>query len=216
MLSDILMNIYSYCFVSFLLAILTSSLLAVVNTKGVRFLYNIIIENIKKAALIRQTFFLFFIYLILNRTVIGRNTWVNPWSDVLGEWSLVLEDGSLNMDFIENIVLFIPFGFMYNWAYHDSNFCIAKIIGKTHAANTECQKKSKAEKLKKPLIGSLLFSLSIECIQLMLKIGVFQVSDIFCNTFGGTLGAIIYILLEFFIGCRRKDKFKENRIGEDE
>lgn len=203
-LSDILINIYTYCFVSFLLAILTSSLLAVVKTKGIRFLYDIIIENIKKAALIKQTLFLFFGYLILNRTVIGRNTWVNPWSNVLGEWSFFMEDGSLNIDFIENIMLFIPLGFMYNWAYNDSDFLsIKKIISKTNTANSQRQSNNKINIIKRTLIGAFLFSLSIECIQLMLKIGIFQISDIFCNTVGGALGAIIYLLLKPFIGGKK-------------
>lgn len=204
MLSDILMNIYTYCFVSFLLSILTSALLAIVKFKGIKFLYNIIVENIKKSDLIKQTIFLFFVYLILNRTVIGRNVWVNPWSDVLGRWSIFMEDGSLNLDFIENIILFIPLGFMYNWTYHDSVFWgINKIISKTDV-NTEFHLNNKINTIKKTLLGSLRFSLLIECTQLMLKIGIFQLSDIFCNTLGGALGATMYILVKTFISCKNK------------
>lgn len=203
MLSDILMNIYTYCFISFLLAILTNSLLSIVKTKGIRFLYDIIFENIKKSDFIKQTFFLFYVFLILNRTVIGRNTWVNPWSDVLGEWNFFTEDGSLNMDFIENIMLFIPLGFMYNWVYHDSSFwVINKTKSETDIVNTDCHLNNKINIfniIKITLIGSLIFSFLIECIQLMLKIGIFQLSDIFCNTVGGTIGSVIYILLKFFI-----------------
>ncbi len=36
-LSDILMNIYTYCPVSFLLAVLTSIILVIVNSKGIDF-----------------------------------------------------------------------------------------------------------------------------------------------------------------------------------
>lgn len=203
-LSDILMNIYTYCFVSFLLAVLTSALLAIVKSKGIKFLFNLIVGNIKKSDLIKQTIYLFFVYLILNRTVIGRNVWVNPWSDVLGGWSIFMEDGSLNVDFIENIMLFIPLGFMYNWAYHDSEFLgINKIISKTDM-NTEFHLNNKISPIKKTLFGLLLFSFSIECTQLMLKIGIFQLSDIFCNTVGGALGTAIYILGKQFIGCKNR------------
>lgn len=59
-LSDILMNIYTYCFVSFLLAVLTSALLAIVKSKGIKFLFNLIVGNIKKSDLIKQTIYLFF------------------------------------------------------------------------------------------------------------------------------------------------------------
>lgn len=176
-LSDILMNIYTYCPVSFLLAILTSIILVIVNSKGIDFLYELIAKNIRKSKLIKQTIFLFFIYLILNRTVLGRNAWVNPWSDVLGKWSIFMDDGSLNIDFIENMMLFVPLGFMYNLTYNDSNFL---------------------NMVKKTLLGSLLFSILIECTQLMLKVGVFQLSDIFCNTVGGVIGAIVYILVKMF------------------
>lgn len=59
-LSDILMNIYTYCFVSFLLAVLTSALLAIVKSKEIKFLFNLIVGNIKKSDLIKQTIYLFF------------------------------------------------------------------------------------------------------------------------------------------------------------
>ncbi len=58
-LSDILMNIYTYCPVSFLLAVLTSIILVIVNSKGIDFLYELIAKNIRKSKLIKQTIFLF-------------------------------------------------------------------------------------------------------------------------------------------------------------
>ena len=197
-LSDILMNIYTYCPVSFLLAALTSIILVIVNSKGIDFLYELIAKNIRKSKLIKQTIFLFFIYLILNRTVFGRNAWVNPWSDVLGKWSIFMDDGSLNIDFIENIMLFIPLGFMYNLNYNDSNFLKTNEHISESDINTESCSNNKINMVKKTLLGSLLFSILIECTQLMLKVGVFQLSDIFCNTVGGVIGAIVYILVKMF------------------
>ncbi len=58
-LSDILMNIYTYCPVSFLLAVLTSIILVIVNSKGIDFLYELIAKNIRKSKLIKQTIFIF-------------------------------------------------------------------------------------------------------------------------------------------------------------
>ena len=58
-LSDILMNIHTYCPVSFLLAVLTSIILVIVNSKGIDFLYELIAKNIRKSKLIKQTIFLF-------------------------------------------------------------------------------------------------------------------------------------------------------------
>lgn len=181
-LSDIIMNIYTYCVTSLLLAVLSSILLAVVKEKGIAFLYNIIVENIKQSVFIRKTVFLFFLFLVLNRTVLGRNEWVNPWSDVLGQWRLLLEDGTINIDFVENIILFIPLGFMYNFAFNK-----AKVF-KSWNQNFNV--------IVKTFLLSFAFSLLIECAQLMFKIGVFQISDLFCNTLGGTVGAMIYILVK--------------------
>lgn len=136
--------------------------------------------------------------MILNRTVLGRNAWVNPWSDVLGKWSIFMEDGSLNVDFIENIMLFVPLGFMYNLTYDDSVFLRTSEHMSESDINTKSYSNNKINTVKKTLFGSLFFSVLIECTQLMLKVGVFQLSDIFCNTVGGVIGAIVYILVKMF------------------
>ena len=134
----------------------------------------------------------------MNRTVLGRNAWVNPWSDVLGKWSIFMEDGSLNVDFIENIMLFVPLGFMYNLTYDDSVFLRTSEHMSESDINTKSYSNNKINTVKKTLFGSLFFSVLIECTQLMLKVGVFQLSDIFCNTVGGVIGAIVYILVKMF------------------
>ena len=134
----------------------------------------------------------------MNRTVLGRNAWVNPWSDVLGKWSIFMDDGSFNIDFIENIMLFVPLGFMYNLKYNNFNFLKTNEHINESDINTESCSNNKINMVKKTLLGSLLFSVLIECTQLMLKVGVFQLSDIFCNTVGGAIGAIVYILVKMF------------------
>ena len=42
----------------------------------------------------------------------------------------------------------------------------------------------------------LIFSVSIEVLQLLLCLGTFQVSDIVYNTLGGMLGGIVYITVK--------------------
>ena len=39
---------------------------------------------------------------------------------------------------------------------------------------------------------AFIFSISIEMLQLLLRLGTFQLSDIFYNTVGGVLGGLIY------------------------
>ena len=41
---------------------------------------------------------------------------------------------------------------------------------------------------------SFLFSISIEFLQLFLRLGTFQLSDIVYNTLGGLLGGLIYFI----------------------
>lgn len=109
-----------------------------------------------------------------------------------------MDDGSLNIDFIENIMLFVPLGFMYNLTYNNFNFLKTNEHINESDINTESCSNNKINMVKKTLSGSLLFSVLIECTQLMLKVGVFQLSDIFCNTVGGAIGAIVYILVKMF------------------
>ena len=37
--------------------------------------------------------------------------------------------------------------------------------------------------------------ISIEMLQLLLRLGTFQLSDIFCNTVGGVLGGLLYYVV---------------------
>lgn len=61
------------------------------------------------------------------------------------------------------------------------------------------------------LLCSFVLSLGIETLQLITKVGVFDVDDLFLNTLGGGLGYITYRVLEHLI-LRRK----ESRSGQEE
>ena len=41
---------------------------------------------------------------------------------------------------------------------------------------------------------AFIFSISIEMLQLLLRLGTFQLSDIFYNTVGGVLGGLLYCI----------------------
>lgn len=47
-------------------------------------------------------------------------------------------------------------------------------------------------------ILSLMFSLSVELIQLFFRVGIFDVDDIFLNTMGGILGYVCYAIYHLF------------------
>lgn len=139
-------------------------------------------NNFKSDKTFRRMFFLvFYMGMILFRTLLNRNLWLNPLSDVIGVWGLYNSKGELTTEIIENLALFIPFVILMLWCFHD------KLV-------------SKSNKLWKTLWQAtkytFLFSLSIEFLQLFLRLGTFQLSDLFYNTLGGLIGGLIY-----WLGC---------------
>ena len=58
---------------------------------------------------------------------------------------------------------------------------------------------------------SLLFSLSVELIQLFFKVGIFDVDDIFLNTVGGILGYVFFTICHFIIRKVQGNKDKKSR-----
>ena len=102
----------------------------------------------------------------------------NPLDNVLGIWGLHKEDGSLYTENIENLLLFVPFIPLLFWMREE----------KEHNKKKPLQ----AAALMHSVSVSFGFSLLIELCQLFLKIGTFQLTDLFFNTLGGLLGGLIY------------------------
>lgn len=127
--------------------------------------------------------------MILFRTLLNRNMWLNPLSNVFGSWWIYNKNGDLTTDAIENLILFIPFIILLLWAMRD------KLI--------------KEMKLKYVIFIAFkitfIFSLSIEFLQLFLRLGTFQFSDLFYNTLGGVIGGILYW---FQYKIKRYNKFR--------
>mgnify|MGYP000529603399 CR=1 FL=1 len=103
-------------------------------------------QKFKESVFFRKLFFLAFVTsLILFRTLLNRQLWMNPLSDVMGGWGI--------------------------W----------------ETVNGE-QKKILWQSGKIAFI----FSISIEMLQLFLRLGTFQLSDLFYNTVGGMIGGLMY------------------------
>ena len=79
-----------------------------------------------------------------------------------------------------NVLAFAPFGF------------VLPIISKSN------------RKLINIALLSLEFSLTVELIQLIFKVGIFDVDDLFMNTLGGILGGICFIICHKFIKTIKK------------
>ena len=133
----------------------------------------------KESVFFRKMWLLAFVSsLILFRTLLNRNLWMNPLSDVMGGWSIwetVNGERKLTTECIENVIMMVPFSAVAMWTFQEK-------VG---------------ESWKKILWQSgkiaFLFSVSIEMLQLLLRLGTFQLSDIFYNTVGGVVGGMCYL-----------------------
>ena len=138
-------------------------------------------QKFKESVFFRKMFLLVFVTsMILFRTLLNRNLWLNPLSNVMGGWGIwetVNGEQKLTTECIENVIMMVPFSSVVAWTFEEK-------IGSG---------------LKKILWQSgkivFVFSLIIEMLQLLLRLGTFQLSDIFYNTVGGVLGGLIYCAL---------------------
>lgn len=116
--------------------------------------------------------------MILFSTLLNRNIWADPVSDVIGIWGLYNENGEFITETIENLVLFIPFVILLFWGFRE------KLLPKLTLLSVLW----KATKI------TFLFSFTIEMLQLFLRLGTWQLSDLFYNTLGGAIGGLIYYI----------------------
>lgn len=91
------------------------------------------------------------------------------------------------INLVGNVVAFIPFGALIRWVVN-RGVQWYHVMGYT-----------------------FLFSLSVELLQLIAKVGSFDVDDLILNTFGGLLGYFVYYLLRRI--DRIMDDCKQRRSG---
>lgn len=135
-------------------------------------------KKFKESVFFRKMWLLAFVSsLILFRTLLNRNLWMNPLSNVMGGWSIwetVNGERKLTTECIENVIMMVPFSSVVMWTFEEK-------VGKGW---------------KKILWQSgkiaFIFSVVIEMLQLLLRLGTFQLSDIFYNTVGGVIGGVCY------------------------
>ena len=146
--------------------------------KGWKIAMMIWYQKFKESVFFRKLFLLAFVTsLILFRTLLNRNLWLNPLSDVMGGWGIwetVNGEQRLTTECIENVIMMVPFSAVVVWTFGEK-------IGNSW---------------KKILWYSgkiaFIFSVSIEMLQLLLRLGTFQLADILYNTVGGVIGGLIY------------------------
>ncbi|WP_330592719.1 VanZ family protein [Faecalicatena fissicatena] len=135
-------------------------------------------KEFKGSVFFRKLFLLAFVTgLILFKTLLNRNLWMNPLSDIMGGWGIwetVNGEQKLTTECIENVIMMMPFSTVVMWTFQEKT----------------------GNNWKKILWQSgkiaFIFSVSIEMLQLLLRLGTFQLSDIFYNTVGGVFGGLMY------------------------
>ena len=138
-------------------------------------------QKFKESVFFRKLFLLVFVTsMILFRTLLNRNLWMNPLSKIMGGWGIwETKNGEqvLTTACIENVIMMVPFSAVVMWTFGEK-------IGNGW---------------KKILWQSgkiaFIFSVSIEMLQLLLRLGTFQLSDIFYNTVGGVFGGLMYYVV---------------------
>ena len=120
-------------------------------------------QKFKESVFFRKLFLLAFVTsLILFRTLLNRQLWMSPLSDVMGGWGIwetVNGEQQLTTECIENVIMMMPFSAVVMWTFGEK-------IGNSW---------------KKILWQSgkiaFIFSISIEMLQLLLRLGTTQQSD---------------------------------------
>ena len=175
---NVLTALYQPFGFSIIMAVLVMFLYIFMKEQGWKVIVRRWFDEFKTSSTFRRVFFLvIYIAMILFRTLLNRDMWRNPVSDVIGIWGLHNENGELTTEVLENLALFIPFTYLLLWSL---------------------QKKNVGQSVKLFVIAwqsikiVFLFSLTIEFAQLFFRIGTFQLSDLFYNTLGGLIGGLIY------------------------
>ena len=183
---DILTSIYQPFWFAILLSIMTMFFYLYGAGKGWKAAVYTWVSHFKKDREFRKKYILFFyITMVLFKTLINRNMWMNPLSDVWGVWGIytynsVTGQRVLTSECIENFLLFMPYIILIFWNFEEKIFGKKVYIGKIVLESIKI---------------AFLSSLTIELLQLLLRLGTIQISDLFFNTVGGLVGGIIYFLV---------------------
>ena len=153
--------------------------------RGIRGAFSVWWQYFRGNAFFRKLFFLtFYTTMILFRTLLNRDMWMNPLSDVMGGWWIweKQSDGTVTLttECFENIALMLPFTFLLMWTAKEK---LLKAKGRQICFTSILWYSTKV---------AFLFSLTIEFLQLFLRLGTFQLSDLCYNTLGGAIGGVLY------------------------
>lgn len=194
-LKSVIKNVLTEIYEPFWLCLILSVIFMYVYKQGVSF--KTVIKKwitwFKTDVSFRKLFLLvFYITLLLFITLSNKAMALNPVGNVIGGWKFYELDKDSRQKALESLVLFIPLTILLFWNF--SGVLLKKI------------------NIKSVILQSVkitfLVSLFIEFLQLFLRLGAWQLSDMFYNTLGGTIGGILYWVV-YRVKKTKKQKFKE-------
>lgn len=177
-IGNVLAALYQTSGASLVIAVLLMCVYMRVKKHGIGPVIQGWIQEFRTNSLFRRQFLLvFYVCMMLFRTLFCRPIWGHPLENVLGNWGFHKSDGSIYTENIENLILFIPFIPLLLWTLEE----------KEHNKKRPLQ-----DVLARSVSVSFGFSLLIELCQLFLKIGTLQLTDLVFNTLGGLAGGLLY------------------------
>lgn len=97
-------------------------------------------KEFKKSIYFRKLFLVAFVTsMILFRTLLNRNLWMNPLSNVMGGWGIwkiVNGEQTLTTECIENVIMMIPFTSIGMWTFWEKSG--QKLEGDAVAKRKDC------------------------------------------------------------------------------
>lgn len=204
---DILTSIYQPFWFAILLSTMTMFFYLYVKCpegagKGWKAAVHTWISHFRKDREFRKKYILcFYITMVLFKTLINRDMWMNPLCDVWGVWGIyrynaVTGQRILTSECIENFLLLMPYIILIFWNFEEKIFGNKVYIGKI---------------INKSIKIAFLSSLTIELLQLFLRLGTFQISDLFFNTIGGLAGGILYFLVNAVVERIRRSRNRNTK-----
>ena len=119
----------------------------------------------------------FYLIFLLGGILLGRDFQDEHTIEPIPFWSyyeaIVERDAALALQMLGNVVIFIPFG------------VIVSAIWKSMS------------NIRRIILAATSVSLSLELVQLIFKLGLFEFDDIFHNTLGAVIGYGLFILFHF-------------------
>ena len=118
--------------------------------------------------------------IILWLTILSRDTVVDdslanyPFHSMLSFWNNIKKYG-ITGNFLGNIFIFIPIGFLYSPAFEERN---------------------QIQKLNGPILFGFSLSLMIELTQLVFSKGYCEIDDVLLNSVGTAVGCVFYKIMK--------------------